>query len=386
MVTTYKWMRSGRQSQGSVFLLAMVALITLMLLGTSLVESAVQGLAKASKDIRQQEAANLAESGVDMALCKLYEDYDSINETLSTDGTVSGSFALPQGTVSYTINSPYAGIADTCEVVSDATSRFNKRARVRVIASYRTDVGRVFEGAIFSNSPLTLNGSGEVKPDASGKGGSIYAKGDITFKGTSFTMHPEGFIYTTGTTNWVPPQVPATSVYQNIAPVPMPIIDLQWYHDHATVIYTAAKKSAVKFGAGGVSLSGLSGIIYVNGDVSISGQYTGKALIVATGDISITGNVTAGDRDTDAIALITTKSVKIAGNAEVDGLIYSHNVTQDASATINGTANIYGAVVADVVTTNGGVTVEYRDVWGGLPLPGKGKTQWAQFSWEEHDL
>jgi hypothetical protein len=166
----------------------------------------------------------------------------------------------------------------------------------------------------------------------------------------------------------------------------MPIIDLQWYHDHATVIYTAAKKSAVKFGAGGVSLSGLSGIIYVNGDVSISGQYTGKALIVATGNISITGNVTAGDRDTDAIALITTKSVKIAGNAEVDGLIYSHNVTQDASATINGTANIYGAVVADVVTTNGGVTVEYRDVWGGLPLPGKGKTQWAQFSWEEHDL
>ena len=386
MVTIYRRTRCGWRSRGSVFLLAMAALITLMLLGTSLVESAIQGLTKTSKDIRQQEAADLAESGVDMALCKLYEDYDTINEALDTSGTYTSSFTLPQGTVSYTVNAPYNGIADTCEIISDSTSWANKRAQVRVIASYRRDVSRVFEGAIFSNSPLTLNGGGEVKPDANGKGGAIYAKGDVTFKGTSFTMHPEGAIYTTGTTNWVPPQVPATSVYQGIAPFPMPVIDLQWYSDHATVTYTAAKKGSVKFGAGGISLDNLSGIIFVNGDVSISGQYTGKALIVATGNISITGGVTAGDKDTDAIALITTKSVKIAGNATVHGLVYSHAVTQDASATISGTADIYGAIVADVVTTNGAIKIEYRDVWAGLPLPGKGKTQWAQFSWEEHYL
>jgi len=380
MVTMHMRMQAGKRSQGSVFLLAMVALITLMILGTSLVESAMQGLAKASKDIRQQEAANLAESGVDMALCKLYEDYDGVNDTVDSSGTYTSSFTLPQGTVSYTITAPYAGIANTCEVVSDATSWANKRTRVRVIASYRDDVSRVFEGAIFSNSPLTLNGGGEVKPDASGKGGSIYAKGNITFQGTSFTMHPEGLIYTTGTTNWVPPAVPMTSVYQNVAPVPMPVIDLQWYQDNATTTYTGSKK----FGTGGISLSGLSGIIFVKGNVSISGQYTGKALIVATGNISITGDVTAGDKDTDAIALITTKSVKIAGNSTVHGLVYSHAVTGDASATVSGSAEVFGAIVADVVTTNGALTVEYRDVWSGLPLPGEGKTQWAQFSWEEH--
>ena len=384
MVTMHMRMQAGRRSQGSVFLLAMVALITLMILGTSLVESAMQGLAKASKDIRQQEAANLAESGVDMALCKLYENYDGVGDTVDSTGTYTSSFTLPQGTVSYTITAPYAGIANTCQVVSDSTSWANKRAQVRVIASYRNDVSRVFEGAIFSNSPLTLNGGGEVKPDAAGKGGSIYTKGNITFHGTSFTMHPEGSIYTTGTTNWVPPAVPMTSVYQNIAPIPMPVIDLQWYRDHATATYTAAKNSSVKFGTGGISLSGLSGIIFVNGDVSISGQYTGTALIVATGNISITGNVTAGDPNADALAFITTKSVKIAGNPTVHGLVYSHAVTQDASVTISGSAEVLGAIVADVVTTNGAITVEYRDVWSGLLLPGEGKTQWAQFSWEEH--
>jgi hypothetical protein len=28
----------------------------------------------------------------------------------------------------------------------------------------------------------------------------------------------------------------------------------------------------------------------------------------------------------------------------------------------------------------------YDDVWDGLPLPGRGKTQWAQTSWEEFYL
>lgn len=380
MESRYQRMRGDSKSRGSVFLLAMVALITLLLLGTSLVESAIQGLAKASKQRRQQEAANLAESGIDMGMVKLYEDYDGINETLDSTGHYTSSFTQPQGSVTYTVTAPYNGLADTCMIVSEATSWADKRVRVRAIASYQRDVNRVFEGAIFSDSPLTLNGSGAVYPDATGKGGQIYANGDITYHGTSFTMTDQGAIYTTGDTNWVPPQVPVTSVYEHIAPVPMPIIDLAYYRSIATTYYSSGKTFKTS------NMAGLTGIIYVNGDVSISGQYTGKALIVATGNIKITGGVTAGDLSQDAIALITTKSVKIAGNPTVDGLVYSHNVTQDASATISGNAEINGAIVADVVTTNGGVTVRYRDVWGGLPLPGKGKTQWAQVSWEEHYL
>jgi hypothetical protein len=382
-MTLYRRIQRKGQVQGSVFLLAMVALITLMILGTSLVDSAVQGLSRASKDLRKQEAANLAESGVDMALCKLYDGYDNINETLEAGNAYTSTVALPQGTASYTVTAPYNGIADTCLIVSDATSWTNKHVQVRVIASYRRDVSRVFEGAIFSNSPLTLNGSGAVYPDASGEGGQIYAKGDITFKGTSFTMADEGAIYTTGTTNWVPSEVPATSVYQNIAPVPMPVIDLDYYRSIATTVYTPGS-SGKTFNT--ANMVGLTGVIFVNGDVSISGTYTGNALIVATGNVKITGSVTTSNPDTSAIAIITTKSVKISGNATIDGLIYSHNVTQDATATIGGNVDINGAIVADVVTTNGGITVHYRDVWSGLPLPGKGKTQWAQFSWEEHYL
>jgi hypothetical protein len=368
----------GDGSQGSVFLLAMVSLVALLLLGTSLVETAVQGLGRAARDRRAREAANLAESGIDMALVKLYEDYDNINETLDATGVYTSSYSLPQGTVDYTVTAPYNGIPDTCMVISNARSWANKRVQVRAIASYQRDVSRVFNGAIFSNSPLTLNGAGGVYPDETGKGGQIYARGNIRFNGTSFTMTDQGAIYTTGSTNWVPPQVPATSVFQGIAPIPMPVIDLDYYRSIATTFYSGNKTFKTS------DMSGLSGVIFVDGNVSISGNFSGQALIVATGDVKITGNVIAEHPATDAIAVITTKAVKISGNPTVHGLVYSHSVTEDASATISGSAEIYGAIISDVVTTNGAIIVRYRDVWAGLPIPGKGKTQWAQISWEEH--
>jgi Tfp pilus assembly protein PilX len=364
-------------SRGSVFLLAMVALIALLLLGTSLVQTAVQGLSWASNDRRQMEAFCLAEAGVDMAVTKLYENYDNINETLSTSGTYSDSFSLSQGAVNYTVTAPYSGIADSCLIVSDSTTWANKHAQVRVVAAYQRDVSRVFEGAIFSDSPLELNGGGAVYPDETGKGGDIYANGDITFDGTTFDMTSDGSIYTTGSVNWVPDDVPATQVHQGVAPMTMPVIDVDYYQSIATTTYNGN----VTFNDS--NLAGLSGVIFVKGNVNISGSYTGQAVIVATGKIKITGNVTATSPDEDTLVLMSPKSITIAGNAHVDGLIYAHSVLDDAETTISGNVEINGAIIADVVRTNGGITITYDDVWKGLPLPGVGKTQWAPISWQQ---
>ncbi len=366
--------------KGSVFLLAMAALIALMLLGTSLIQTSIQGLSYASKERRNIEAACLAESGVDMAVTKLYEDYDGINATLASTGTYSDTFSLAQGTVSYTVTAPYAGIADSCLIVSDSTTWAGRQARVRVVASYQRDVSRVFQGAIFCDSPLTLNGSGGVYPDEEGNGGDIYAHGDITFNGTSFTMDPVGSIYTTGTTDWVPTGVPSTHVHENIAPLPMPSIDLDYYRTHAT-----RTVSGHPYRFTDANMAGLSGIIFVNGDARINGNYSGSAVIVATGSITVAGNVTTSNPATDMLALLSPKSIKIAGGSTVDGLVYAHSVVDDAETTLSGNVTINGAVVSDVVRTNGGIEVHYRDVFN-LDLPGKGKKQWAPVSWEQLNL
>lgn len=366
--------------RGSVFLLAMVALVVLLILGTSLVQTAMQGLAWAANDEKQAEATSLAEAGVDMAITKLYEDYDSINATIEAGSPYTDSFSLAQGTVSYTVTAPYNGIADTCMIVSDADTWTDKQARMRVIASYQRDVSRVFEGAIFSDSPLRLNGGGAIYPDENGYGGDIYANGDITFNGTSFTMTADGSIYTTGSVNWVPPEVPATHVYQGVASLAMPVIDVDYYSSIATTTYNG------KVTFNDTNMAGLNGVIFVKGDVDICGSYSGQAVIVATGKIKITGNVTATSPADDTLVFMSPKSITIAGNSTVDGLIYAHSVLDDASAAVGGNATINGAIIADVVRTNGSVTITYDDVWKGLPLPGMGKQQWAPVSWEEFKL
>lgn len=376
MIYKRHMLRCGRGQRGSVFLLAMAALVTLLLLGTSLVQTAMQGLAWASNDRRQTEAFCLAEAGVDMAITKLYEDYDSINDTIESGSVYSDSFSLSQGDVSYTVAAPYNGIADTCLIVSDATTWANKQARIRVVAAYQRDVSRVFEGAIFCDSPLTLNGSGGVYPDENGVGGDIYANGDITFNGTSFTMTEDGSIYTTGTTNWVPDDVPSTHVHEGVAPLMMPVIDLDYYESIATTVYNGNQNWTSS------DLQGLSGVIFVKGKVRLSGNYTGQAVIVATNQITVAGDVTTENPETDTLALMSPKSIKITGNSTVHGLVYSHSVIEDAETTVSGNATIYGAVVSDVVRTNGGIEIHYRDVWKGLPLPGVGKTQWAPLSWQ----
>jgi len=373
-------LRGDRRSRGSVFLLAIIALATLLILGTSLLQMTTNGLADASERNKRAEAFSLAESGVDMALAKLYEDYDNINETLETTGHYASAFAFPEGSVSYTVASPYNGISDTCMITSQATSWRNEQIAIRVVASFLRNPSRTFEGAIFSDSPLTLNGAGSVLPDENGKGGQIYANGNVSFQGTSFTMSNEGAIITTGTTNWVPPQVPATAVYQHVAPIPMPIIDLDYYESIATVVYNGNKTF------NDANLAGINGVIFVKGDVKMSGNFSGQAVIVATGKIQVTGSVLATHPDTDALALLSPKSIKIAGNSRVDGLVYAHGVMVDAETTLAGNIEVHGAICADVVVTNGSITVIYDDVWDGLPLPGKGKTQWAQTSWEEFYL
>jgi len=370
----------GRSTRGSVFILAMVALVVLLLLGTSLVQTAVQGLGMASDNRREMEALSLAESGVDMAITKLYEDYDGINTTIEGGSPYTDAFSLAQGDVTYTVVSPYGGIADSCLITSDSTTWTNRHARVRVVASYQRDVSRVFEGAIFSNSPLVLNGSGAVYPDASGTGGDIYANGDITFNGTSFEMSEEGSIYTSGTTNWVPTDVPATHVHQHVAPVAMPVIDVSYYESIATTVYIG------KTTFSNSNMEDLTGVIFVKGDVKIAGNYTGQAIIVASGKIQITGNVTTSNPETDTLALISPKAIAVTGNPTVHGLVYSHSVLTDAATTVSGNMTVLGAVVSDVVTTNGAITVTYSDVWKGLPVPGVGKQQWAPVSWEEFYL
>ena len=381
--------RTGRRNRGSIFLLAMIALISLVILGVSLMEIAVNGLNQASKDQKRAQAFSLAESGVDMALAMLYDDYGGINEALETTGTYSSSFSLPQGDVDFTVTAPYNGITNTCLVMSHSQTWANKEETIRVIATYVDDPSRAFKGAIFSDSPLTIGGNVTVLPDEGGEGAQIYSNGDITLKGGSVSFNdptgtlPQdvGYVYTTGTINEIPEGCPQTNVYEHIAPIPMPVIDLNYYQSIATHTFDAPHSGLNWTTA---DMVGLSGVVYINGDIKLAGSFEGQFLLVASGQITVVGNVTTTTPETSSIALMSPKAIRITGGSEIDGLIYAHGVEVDATVTGTGNVTVHGAICADVVTAaKGSITVQYTDVWTGLPLPGTGKSQWAQISWEE---
>jgi cytoskeletal protein CcmA (bactofilin family) len=172
-------------------------------------------------------------------------------------------------------------------------------------------------------------------------------------------------------------------VHENIAPLQMPVIDLAYYESIATSVITPKGKFAT---LDDDDLSDISGVIFVKGDLHISGNYSGQAVIVATGTITVMGNVETSSPSTDTLALLSPKAVKISGDSTVHGLVYAHSVVNDAETTLSGNITVYGAIVSDVVRTNGSIEVYYRDVWKGLPLPGVGKTQWAPISWEQFYL
>lgn len=371
--------RMLKNESGSVFVTAMLALVVLLILGVAFTSRSVNALYRADRDRQDTVALSLAECGIERATAELYEE--------RIDAPYTNTFSVDSGSVTYTVTAPYQGLANTLEIVATGTTTRNVQARVRLVATRMDDeeVSMVFRGAIFSDNPLTLNGAGTVNPDENGEGGDIYSGGNITFHGTSFTMADTGHIYTAGETNWYPTNVPSSNVFEGIAPVPMPVIDMNWYRQHATRVINGN----LNLTTGSISLSALSGgnpyaIVYVTGDVKIAGSYTGQGMIVAGGRISVTGNVTATNSEADALVLMSPSSVKLNGGPRVDGLIYAHNVTDDGSVTIGGNANIHGAVIADVVTTNGGITVTYDDVWEGLPLPGRNGTyqQLRQISWQ----
>jgi hypothetical protein len=390
-------MRRGyrRVSRGSVFLLAMVALVALLFLGTSLVEVAIHGLSFASKQHKRAEALVLAESGVEMVLEKLYDGYDahapygSPAEELEQTGSYTDDFSLGGGAVSVVATAPFGSVPRSCEIRSTGVTRTNQRETIRVIATYEDDKNRVFQGAIFCNSDLTLKGGGAVYPDASGIGGDIYAKGYINFDTQSaYHMSPSGSIYSATEQNivGVPDEVLPSNVHVGISPLTMPVIDLDWY-----------RKQVLEEGKGTYfsspqhwttqenDLSTYGSIIFVEGDVTVSGHYSGNVAIVATGFIKVTGNGFQAATESDSLALISPKGIQINGGGTVDGLIYSHGVEvkQTGGVGAGGSITVNGAIVADVVRTNGSITVKYDDVWMGLPIPGKGPTQLRQVSWEE---
>lgn len=374
--------RQGRATigptRGMSFCYALVALGAMLTLGLIFLQLGLNSAKWAYRHYRGQQAFSLAEAAVDRAIWMMQRSAageDNINTTLAlTEAEAQGgvvrtyqspTWQLPSGIYRFTAVAPHKGIVGTTEIRAVGIAKDGTREDLLVVlrpevvppGPTRYIPAACFKHALFSDHNLTISGNPSVISHSEAGGAGIYANGNINFNGGASVIY--GPICATGRIFGTTTQVPADAgLYQYVARIPMPELDIARYESIADLKYTGNK---VKFTSGHNASAGTyedPKIIFVDGSVEMAGNFTGVGMIIATKGIRVTGDCTYGNSNS-AWAFLTTGTFTVAGTAQIHGLIYAHNASGNAEFIGHGTPNVFGAVVADLITITGNYTIEW---------------------------
>ena len=185
-----------------------------------------------------------------------------------------------------------------------------------------------FENALFGGQDGTVAGGGTVTG-----GAKIHMNGDVKLTGSADVTADisSGGVITGNNT------ITGNTVTQ-VYPIPVPIIEFPTSYD-----IVLPNKSNIKHD--------ISGIIYIDGDVTISGKVTGT--IYATGDVTIIAGGSVTSPDGSEAVISRYGNIRYSSNADSCGLFYSNmgDFTQSA-----GQGSITGQIIVggSVTKTGGG--------------------------------
>lgn len=226
--------------------------------------------------------------------------------------------------------------------------------------------------AVFTGNNLTMNGNVTITDDNNNNwNANIHTNADFQMNGNN-TIN--GFLTYVNNAhsnpawkiNNISPNVNPNNdpAYKKISTIDLPDYDPDDYKHLATQTYN-----------NNVNLSGNRSlgtkenpeIIYVNGDLSLSGNITGYGMFLVKGNININGNVSVLSLDPKGnnLGLYVKGDVNINGNVNVKAQIYSNS-----NANLSGNVKIYGGVTTKgTVNFNGNVGIYYRPVTSSLTQP-----------------
>ncbi|RJQ30622.1 MAG: prepilin-type N-terminal cleavage/methylation domain-containing protein [Peptococcaceae bacterium] len=204
------------------------------------------------------------------------------------------------------------------------------KGNVQAVGSVNLQNNALVSGWVKTEGNVLVKNNAEIK-------GEVWANGTITVKnnGKTGTRHEH------------------QSQDLDIVLPEFPVLQQEWYQQHADHTYSGDQIFST------AELTGISGIHYVNGNVTISGTYSGLATIVASGNITISQNgyLKPADGDTgSALALLSFANINIDNNANpVKALLYAANTFN-----LNNNARVYGSVIAGVINVRNNAYIEYN--------------------------
>jgi hypothetical protein len=120
-----------------------------------------------------------------------------------------------------------------------------------------------------------------------------------------------------------------------------------------------------------------SGVYYVDGNMKVTGNYTGKATFVVKGNVEFEGNTSSSPADRADHGYIVGGNVIMRGNVTVDGIIYAKgNVESTGSSVVNGSVVALGNL--GII---GAMEIHYRGPEKGLEVPNERVLDYSTLRW-----
>jgi len=315
---------NNRQEGGALFAVLVVIFMVCALLGTMVSASLYRSFVvrKLSDHVR---AMAIAEGGANQAYTLL-----STNFNARTNGTAFPLTSYGGGTFDAAVTAVDNDMAVIC-----CTGVYGY-----AVASVIVDLkdygsgggGGAFDYAIVSGDNMTFTGSGTTDVN----GGAVYANGQYKMTGScrlAGNLFSSVNIWSTGSTEingdatapaWQgksPGNVTGTATTEAVTPIEIPDIDLTPYYNEA--LANGEVYDGDQHFSGSEDKAPVGGIMWVNGDLRISGSGNMIGCFIATGDVKISGSgnqTKVGDypaivsRDADIV---------ISGSGKYHGLIYA---------------------------------------------------------------
>lgn len=350
-------MTRGKES-GQVILLVAVVTAILLLLSVSAVTVASTGLRSTDQQRDQIQAYYVAEAGVEQVLAKIRGDQAWFEALpLDSEQVVLSQKPYAGGKIEQVaFKKILAGTGRKVEITSKGSFGVaHKTLKINLLISTAGDLLRGL--TILPDSPVDLGITGNFGLE--GNGGPVILNGSLSLGGSS---EINADVYASSTING---NINGTK-YQNYPDIPsFPEIDMGWYKAEAQRAGQYYTSNTTFGGRSGVDI--YNGAYFVEGNITISGEYRGKAIIVATGNIELPSNNKKlvaessddllilmapngyvdienahdqGNKEGGVDALIVTKLFMAKGDATLHGCVLAQQAELCGSGPGSGTVNI----------------------------------------------
>lgn len=312
--------------QGSVLIITIFMSVIVSLVTVALSKEISRNAQITNRDEKRTKAFFLAEAGISDAFAILKEDFSN-----KDDPSNFGSTNLGTGSYDVSILQPSSRV-----VIQSIGNVDNVTARILIEVKDRDN--SYIDFAFFANDDFRI----DEEEEESTITGNVHSNADVDL-GEENTIN--GDVSAGGSITGVDEEVNGTET-EGASPVTFPQYDFNYYYNMAQNggLYYDGDQT---FSSG--SLSPGNGVVYINGNVTLSSM-TVNGAIIATGNITVNNNLTQ-NKVSDLPSLMSRDGTIYANNGStLNGLLYTNtgDIRIDEDVTITGQITAFGRIILTV--------------------------------------